>query len=67
MRKERFYNFVNSIMPLREEIRNLLEDVEGFDQKATNISKDEHEVGLEVIKVVGRRAYDRCNNIYMNQ
>jgi hypothetical protein len=28
--KERFYSFVNSVMPLREEIRNVLEDVEGW-------------------------------------
>ncbi len=25
--KDKFYNFINSIMPLREEIKNVLEDV----------------------------------------
>lgn len=66
--KEKFYNFINSIMPLREEIRNLLEDVEGFDNRDRGSSDgDEGDgVGLEVIKVVGRRAYDRGNNVCMS-
>jgi hypothetical protein len=38
--KDKFYNFVNSIMPLREEIRNLLEDVENFDRKNFNHPKE---------------------------
>lgn len=42
----------------------MLEDVEGFDRDKKS---DDDGVGLEIVKVIGRRAYDRMNNVFVHQ
>lgn len=57
--KDKFYKTINNKQPLREELSNILEDVE----KSTTSS-----LKLELGKVFGRRALDRRYNLaYFDQ
>lgn len=56
--KSKFYEFLNNIDPIRQEISDIMLDVEV--EKKPNYDGAK----LEPIKIFGRRAFDKRNNLY---
>jgi hypothetical protein len=55
MNRQQFYNYVNNVIPARELISSILEDIE---------DQPKSELELQLAYVVGRRAVDRRKNLF---
>ena len=56
MSKNKFQDFLNNIEPIRGEISEIMMDVEKSNKQET--------ANLHLMKVFGRRAFDRRNNLF---